>query len=232
MGGGGGGGSNNTQQEALAGTENNILNQLSPTNPNSPLVPLSNDAMALFNKYSPVTGSGATNPQSPANSDSVAALDTLGKAAIPAAQTGQLTPGLEQYVQNYVSDAESGIAGKYASLGLSDSTMAAQDKGAVEGRGAALRGQMAEQLSQLGISAETSFQDIQTAYAQLGEGALQTDAGIYTSFTNSALSAGGLAGSNYSSLAQQRLANDQQSSQEIGAFASTIASVAAAFLIA
>jgi len=229
--GGGGSKSDNSQQEALASTENNILTQLSPTNPNSPLVPLSNDAMALFNKYSPVTGTGATNPQSPANSSSVAALDELGRAAIPAAQTGQLTPGLEQYVQNYVGDAEAGVAGKYAALGLSDSTMAAQDRGAVEGRGAALRGQLAENLSQLGISAETSFQDIQSAYAQLAEGALQTDAGIYTSFTNTALNAGSLAGSNYSSLAQQRLAQDNQSASEIGGFASALATIGALFIV-
>ncbi len=73
--------------------------------------------------------------------------------AIPAESSGTLPPGAEQFVTNAQKDEESRIRGSYASLGLSGSTMEAQDLAAVSERAAAQRFQIASTVTNQGLQA-------------------------------------------------------------------------------
>lgn len=80
-------------------------------------------------------------------------LKNFAAGAIPAEQTGNLPAGAEQFVLNAQKDEEARIRGEYASLGLSGSTMEAQDLSAASERAAAQRFQIASTVTSQGLTA-------------------------------------------------------------------------------
>lgn len=113
-------------------------------------------------------------------------LERFGSSAITAESTGNLPPGAETFVENSLKDEEARIRGTYASLGLSGSTMEAQDLAAASERAAANRFQIASQVTSQGITAL------------------------------------GGASSDFATLAQLQLAQDQRLQEAISSFSSAL----------
>jgi len=107
-----------------------------------------------------------------------------------AMQTGQLPPGAKALIDNATNDAIAGIRSNYANMGLSGSTMEAQDIAAAQQRAAAQTFQLASAVTSQGL-------DAAGLSAKLYEIIAQMSLGQDSSLTNAlaALSgAGGYAG--------------------------------------
>ena len=102
--------------------------------------------------------------------------------------TGVLPAAYEQQVQNATQDATTTIKAKYASLGLSGSTMEAQEIQALNERATALRGTLAQQLAQTGVA--IGGQAIQTLglqgniYNDLMQATIQQDNALASAIGN------------------------------------------------
>lgn len=108
--------------------------------------------------------------------------------------TGKLPPQLEAQVQQALHDATVTEQSKYASLGLSNSTMSADQQAYLQLQTEAMRGQLAQQLAQTGTT-------------------LMSQATQNLSLENQI----------YGELMQQQIANDQQLSNSITGFAGMLA---------
>lgn len=130
--------------------------------------------------------------QSIPNQDQLAGLAGQAQGAaglISSLQTGQLPPGAEQMVQTSLNDAVTGIQSRYASMGLSGSTMEQQDIAAAQQRSQAQRFQLAQQTTQTGLSAAGLSDQI---YAQIAQLQLSQDQGLQQALADfAAASAGG-----------------------------------------
>lgn len=82
-------------------------------------------------------------------------------------QTGQLPPGAEGLVQNALNDTIAGIRSNYANMGLSGSSMEAQDIAAAQSRAAAQRFQLASAITTQGLDAAGLSANIYAQIAQL-----------------------------------------------------------------
>lgn len=82
-------------------------------------------------------------------------------------QTGKLPPGAEQMVVNSTNDAKTAIRSKYAAMGMSGSTQETQDLAGADERAAALRFQIADQVTQTGLNALGLADSFYTQIAQL-----------------------------------------------------------------
>lgn len=103
----------------------------------------------------------------------------LASSLIPSVQTGNLPPGASTAVSNATQDSITSIKAKYAQMGLSGSTMEAQDIASAQARGQSMAFDLANQLTQTGLTAAgVSQQDLanqQNIYALLMNAQLQND---------------------------------------------------------
>jgi hypothetical protein len=105
-------------------------------------------------------------------------LETLANQAMGNAgmanslRSGRLPPGAEQYADQAYADAAAGIQSRYAAMGLSGSTMEAQDLAAAQARTEGMKFQMASDATQVGIQ---SMQLADTIYSQIADYQLQQD---------------------------------------------------------
>jgi hypothetical protein len=101
--------------------------------------------------------------------------------------TGVLPPQLEAQVQLAMQDAQSTMASKYASLGLGNSTMAAQAQANIQLETEAMRGQLAQQLAATGtslMSAATTDLNIEASiYNDLMNAQVHQDTALETSIS-------------------------------------------------
>ncbi len=81
------------------------------------------------------------------------AADTLATNLIPSVETGKLPPGAEMNVSRALSDAQASIKSKYASMGMSGSTVEAQELSQAAARAEEMRFSLANQLTQTGLAA-------------------------------------------------------------------------------
>ena len=88
----------------------------------------------------------------------------------------------------YTAWAPSGIAGKYANLGLSGSTMEAQDMAGLQQQTAAMKYNLAQQASDFGLK---SMQLADTIYSQLANYQLSQDQQLQDALAQFAAAAGG-----------------------------------------
>lgn len=84
-----------------------------------------------------------------------------------ALQTGELPPGAKAMLDNATNDAIAGIRSKYASMGLSGSTMEAQDVAAAQQRAAAQTFQLASAVTTQGLDAAGLSAQLYEAIAQM-----------------------------------------------------------------
>jgi len=87
-------------------------------------------------------------------------------------RSGRLPPGAEQYADQAYADAAAGIQSRYAAMGLSGSTMEAQDLAAAQARTQGMKYQMAADATQVGIQ---SMNLADTIYSQIADYTLQQD---------------------------------------------------------
>jgi len=101
------------------------------------------------------------------------ANQAMGNAAMAnSLRSGRLPPGAEQYADQAYADAAAGIQSRYAAMGLSGSTMEAQDLAAAQARVEGMKYQMASDATQVGIR---SMQIADTIYSQIADYQLQQD---------------------------------------------------------
>lgn len=141
-----------------------------------------------------LAGSALTQPKIPQLSNLQGQANLLGTTAsnlVPSVTTGQLPAGAENIVQQATDAAKANIRSKYASLGLSGSSMEAQDLAAADERASGVRFQFASQLTTQGLDAA---QMANQAYTQIANLQLQQDQGLQNALSNfaaaSALGAG------------------------------------------
>ena len=163
---------------------------------------LSADAAAL-------TGPGSTE----------ALLTSQANSLIPSVSTGNLPPGAQTLVNNALNDATNSIKSKYAQLGLTGSTMEAQELASANAQAQAQSFQYAQQLTNTGLSeASAATSDINSAAA------------IQTNIINAGLSASGLSATElgtsatiYNDILQSQVAQDTALQQALANFASASA---------
>jgi len=101
------------------------------------------------------------------------ANQAMGNAAMAnSLRSGRLPPGAEQYADQAYADAAAGIQSRYAAMGLSGSTMEAQDLASAQARTEGMKYQMAADATQVGIQ---SMNLADTIYSQIADYQLQQD---------------------------------------------------------
>jgi hypothetical protein len=103
-------------------------------------------------------------------------------------RSGKLPPGAEQYVDVGLSDADASTRGRYASLGLSGSTMEGQDLQANQARAEAAKFQIAQQTTQTGLA---SMQLADSIYSQIADLQLGQDNQLQNAIAQFAAAAAG-----------------------------------------
>ena len=112
---------------------------------------------------------------------------------IPSVSTGQLPAGAQTQVNTAVQDAITSIKSKYAQMGMSGSTMEAQEISSAQARGEAMKFDMANKLTQTGLAAAgVASGDYETIMKTL----LQQDSALQTALANFASSSAMGAGLN------------------------------------
>lgn len=99
---------------------------------------------------------------------------------------GQLPPGAEASVSNALNAAKQSIRSKYASMGMSGSTMEAQDLSQAESRAAEMRFTVAQQIAQTGLSAAGLDAGI---YGAIMQATLSQDQQLQNALANFAMAA-------------------------------------------
>lgn len=118
----------------------------------------------------------------------------LGAALESPLVTGVLPPGQQQAVTNALNDAIATIKGRYASLGLSGSTMEADAIANAQNRSVEVAGQLEQQMAQTGaqaVSSATSALGLESQiYDTLLNATIQQDAQLGNAISNFASSVG------------------------------------------
>ena len=191
--------------------------------PNEDTSALSGMADALKNKAATekpdTSGLSAISKQLSGPDSLSALLSSEARSLIPSVSTGNLPAGAQTLVQNALNDAQTSIKSHYASLGLTGSTMEAQELSAANARAQGMAFNFGQQLTQTGLSeAAASSADLNSA------------ANIEQAIINAGLSASGLSTTDladsaaiYNQILQTQLAQDTSLQQALANFASASA---------
>lgn len=109
------------------------------------------------------------------------ALNNAAGPLISSESTGILPPGQQTIVNQGVQDAQTAIRAKYASMGLTGSTMEQQDLSAAQQRGQIAAAQMAAQATQTGLNEMGTANQI---YADIANYQLTQDTALQSSISN------------------------------------------------
>lgn len=137
---------------------------------NAPLLSLLAGGASIGKQLlSPTAVPGQANAEALAKAAADVAKQNMG------ALNGELPEGAKLSIANALKDTTTGIRAKYANLGLSGSTMEAQDIAAAGERARAMEFDMAKQLTQLGLNAANISNSM---YQQIANVALAEDRGL------------------------------------------------------
>jgi hypothetical protein len=130
-------------------------------------------------------GTAPLNQVANAANNQFGALNAEGQQFLQPSLTGQLPPGLEAQVTQALNDAIATTKGRYASLGLGNSTMASDQIAYLQLQAEAMRGTLAQQLAQTGtqlISQATNDLSISAGiYSNLMNAQIAQDTALETS---------------------------------------------------
>jgi hypothetical protein len=119
----------------------------------------------------------------------------FGTAAEQPLLTGQLPPGQQQAVTNALNDAIATIKGRYASLGLSGSSMEAQAIADAQNRSTEVAGQLEQQMATTGANAISAAANLfgaeNTIYSALMQAQVAQDEQLGNAISNFASAVGG-----------------------------------------
>lgn len=117
------------------------------------------------------------------------ANQAMGNAAMAnSLRSGRLPPGAEQMAEASLASSEADIRGRYAAMGLSGSTMEAQDIASAQQQNEAMKYQMAQSASQFGLQ---SMNLADTIYAQIADYQLANDKSLQDALAQFASAAAG-----------------------------------------
>lgn len=162
-------------------------------------------ASALKGKSTPApentpSGSNLTNIASGLNTNA-ANINATANSLIPSVTTGVLPPGADAMVNDALRGAQSSIRSKYASMGLSGSTMEAQELSSAAQSAASQRFQMANTLTNTGLNAAGISSNEMNSSARIYEAIMREqlaqDSALQNALANFAASAAQGAGSSF-----------------------------------
>lgn len=138
-------------------------------------------------------GSDALNTLAQQESAFGAQQNATGQTLTQPLVTGQLPPGQEQSVQNAINDAISTTKARYASLGLTGSTMEADAISNIQNQATGVRATIEEQMAQTGLSASSqasgAFGLQGTIYSQLMQAQIAQDTALQSAIAQFASAA-------------------------------------------
>lgn len=151
----------------------------------------------LLGNNNSVPYEGAIGAVAGAAGNEAAGLYNTGQTLINPLISGQLPPGAEAVVQQMVQKENADTKGRYASLGLTGSTMETDALNNVQQAATAQQFQIAQQMAQAGISLTgQSLQGLQiesSTYESLMKAQMQQNQGLFNSISGFMSALGGAA---------------------------------------